>query len=51
MLMLMLPGCLTPYGRGRGVVGERCRSWPESAFGMARGSAKKQRRSGEKLCG
>ena len=39
--MLMLPGRVTPYNRGSGVVGERCRSWPESAFGMARGSAEK----------
>lgn len=36
MLMLMLPGRLTPYGRGNEVVGERSgRRWPESAFGMA----------------
>lgn len=42
MTVLVLPGRLTPCGRGSGVVGERCRSWPESAFGMARGGAEKQ---------
>jgi hypothetical protein len=41
MTMLVLPGGLTPYARGSGVVEERWSSWPESALGMARGGAEK----------